>query len=61
MEKEDVNKIYKLKEEIDKASDELNKKANEIGGDVITRTKAPSARIASYWSALTSQFVCLGL
>jgi hypothetical protein len=25
------------------------------------RTKAPSARIASYWSALTSQFVCLGL
>ena len=50
MEKEDVNKIYKLKEEIDKTSDELIKKADEIGGDVITIRNHPE--IKKIWNKL---------
>lgn len=50
MEKEDIEKIYRLKEEIDKVSDELIKKANEIGGDVISIRNNPE--IKKIWNKL---------
>jgi len=47
---EDKNKIHKLKEDIDRVSDELIKKANEIGGDVITTRNHPE--IKKIWNKL---------
>jgi hypothetical protein len=51
MEKEDIiSRIHQLKKEIDKVSDELIKKANEIGGDVISIRNHPE--IKKIWNKL---------
>jgi len=44
MEKEDVDKIYKLKEEIEKVSDELAKEASRVDGDIITIRNHPKVK-----------------
>ncbi|MEM3522393.1 MAG: hypothetical protein QXD78_05075, partial [Candidatus Bathyarchaeia archaeon] len=50
MDKEDINKILLLKKEIDKVSDELIKKANEVSGDVISIRNHPE--IKKLWNKL---------
>lgn len=50
MEREDIDKVLKLKEEIDKVSDELTKKVNSIDGDVITIRNNPEVR--EIWNRL---------
>lgn len=50
MEKEDTDKILKLKEEIDKVSDELTKKVRAINADVITTRENPEVK--EIWNRL---------
>ena len=50
MDKEDVAKVFKLKEEMDKVSDELMKKAERIGGDVMTIRNHPEVK--EIWNKL---------
>ncbi len=50
MEKEDIAKILKLKEEMDKVSDELTKKVSSIDGDVMTVRNNPEVR--EIWNRL---------
>ncbi|MEM2897446.1 MAG: hypothetical protein QXG01_07770 [Candidatus Bathyarchaeia archaeon] len=50
MEREDVEKVHRLKKEIEKVSDELIRKANEIGGDVISIRNHPE--IKKLWNKL---------
>jgi lipid II:glycine glycyltransferase (peptidoglycan interpeptide bridge formation enzyme) len=50
MEKEEVNKIFELKDEINKVSDELIKKAQEIDRDVMTTRNDPE--IKKIWNKL---------
>jgi len=47
---EDRYRIYELKKEIDKVSDELTRKANEIDGDVMTIRNHPE--IKKIWNEL---------
>jgi len=50
MEKEDIDKILKLKGEMDKVSDELTEKVSSIDGDVMTIRNNPEVR--EIWNRL---------
>lgn len=50
MEKEDIAKILKLKEEMDKVSDELTRKVSSIDGDVMTIRN--NSEVREIWNRL---------
>lgn len=50
MDKEDMEKIFKLKQEMDKVSDELMKKVETISGDVMTIRNHPEVK--EIWNKL---------